>query len=68
MNDVSAQAGVQDLNSITRAIAVADFDGDGYDDFFVSNSSGGTRLWHNNHDGTFTDLARSVGITTTISS
>ena len=35
----------------------ADYDNDGYVDFYVSNYRGDNALFHNNHDGTFTDVA-----------
>ncbi len=37
-------------------VAIADYDNDGWPDIFVSNL-GKNRLYHNNHDGTFTDVA-----------
>lgn len=43
---------------------VADYDGDGWDDIFVAGWYG-CSLFHNNHDGTFTDFSQSarLGIT-----
>ncbi len=35
---------------------MADYDNDGWPDIYVSNY-GKNRLYHNNHDGTFTDVA-----------
>lgn len=40
--------------------AVGDFDGDGFDDLFV-NGWGPDLFWHNNGDGTFTDITRHTG-------
>jgi type V secretory pathway adhesin AidA len=37
-------------------VAVGDYDNDGWPDIYVSNF-GTNRLYHNNHDGTFTDVA-----------
>jgi hypothetical protein len=43
--------------------AVGDYDGDGLDDIFVTDMAMGmNQLWHNNGDGTFTDMAMSAGI------
>jgi hypothetical protein len=43
-------------------VAVGDFDNDGWDDIYVANY-GKNRLYHNNHDGTFTDVAETAGVT-----
>jgi len=43
-------------------VAVGDFDNDGWPDIYVSNF-GKNRLYHNNHDGTFTDVAETAGVT-----
>jgi len=37
-------------------VAIADYDNDGWPDIYVTNF-GKNRLYHNNHDGTFTDVA-----------
>ncbi len=39
-----------------------DYDNDGRPDLFVSNSIGKSQLFHNNGDGTFTDVSREAGI------
>ena len=44
------------------ACAVADYDNDGWPDLYVSNF-GKNRLYHNNHNGTFTDVAEKAGVT-----
>jgi hypothetical protein len=58
--DVAAQAGVTNDRWGT-GVAIADYDGDGWPDIFVSNV-GKNRLYHNNHDGTFTDVAEKAGV------
>lgn len=46
----------------------ADLDGDGYPDIYISNVTQpgylveGNFLWHNNRDGTFTDVAPKLGV------
>jgi hypothetical protein len=40
--------------------AVADYDGDGYPDLYVT-AYGGNTLYHNNHDGTFSDVTAAAG-------
>jgi hypothetical protein len=43
-------------------VAIADYDNDGWPDIYVTNF-GKNRLYHNNHDGTFTDVAEKAGVT-----
>jgi hypothetical protein len=59
--NVAAQAGVQN-DRWGVGVAVADYDNDGWPDIYVTNVAGGTRLYHNNHDGTFTDVAEKAGV------
>jgi hypothetical protein len=42
-------------------VAVGDYDNDGWPDLYVTNF-GKNRLYHNNHDGTFTDVAGKAGV------
>jgi hypothetical protein len=46
------------------AVAVSDYDNDGYEDLFITDSENGkpNHLFHNNHDGTFTDVAQEAGV------
>ncbi len=46
------------------SVAVADYDNDGYDDLFVTDSDTGTlsKLYHNNHNLTFTDVTAEAGV------
>ena len=44
-----------------RLLSVADYDNDGWPDIYVGNY-GKNRLYHNNHDGTFTDVAEKAGV------
>jgi ASPIC and UnbV/FG-GAP-like repeat len=50
--------------ALGASAAAADYDGDGFDDIFVTDSSidGRNHLYHNNHDLTFTDVAAQAGI------
>ncbi len=60
--DVAGEAGV--LNErFTKGVIWGDYDGDRFPDLFVSNMFGENRLYHNNGDGTFTDLASELGVT-----
>ncbi len=46
-----------------KGAAWGDYDGDGFLDLYVSNFSGGNRLYHNRGDGTFEDVAPQLGLT-----
>jgi tetratricopeptide (TPR) repeat protein len=59
--DISRSSGT-DLSVLTKAVVAADYDNDGYADLFVSNYRGDSALFHNNHDGTFTDVAPQAGV------
>ena len=50
--------------SMGASVTVADFDKDGWPDIYVTDSAEGSknRLYHNNHDGTFTDVAEKMGV------
>jgi hypothetical protein len=43
-------------------LAVGDFDGDGREDLYFCNQLGPNALYHNNGDGTFTDVAQQAGV------
>ncbi len=60
--DVAKQAGVENLG-FAKAAAWGDFDGDRDPDLYVSNLGNPNRLYRNNGDGTFTDIAESAGVT-----
>jgi hypothetical protein len=49
---------------MSASVSVVDFDRDGLPDLFVVNGGEGSqcRLYHNNGDGTFTDVAPQVGL------
>jgi len=50
--------------SMGASVSIVDFDRDGWPDIYVTNSREGSKnaLYHNNHDGTFTDVAPELGI------
>jgi tetratricopeptide (TPR) repeat protein len=59
--DISHSAGV-DRIAFTKGVVAADYDNDGFVDFYVSNLYGGNFLYHNNHDGTFTEVSSRAGV------
>jgi len=59
--DISHSAGV-DASTFTKAVVTADYDNDGFPDFYVSNLNGDNLLYHNNHDRTFTEVGKKAGV------
>jgi hypothetical protein len=59
--DISASAGIN-RTAFSKGVAAADYDNDGYMDLYVSNAGGENFLYHNNHDNTFTEVARKAGV------
>jgi enediyne biosynthesis protein E4 len=55
---------MQGYTALGAAVAVADYDGDGYEDLFVTDSAehGRNHLYHNDGDFTFTDVAAAAGV------
>ncbi len=61
VEDVTERAGVADAEHWGSGVAVADFDGDGWPDLFVTNF-GPNVLYRNRGDGTFQDVAAEMGL------
>lgn len=60
--DVTAKAGLLDATTKSLGIAVMDYNGDGYSDLFVANDTQPNKLYRNNKNGTFTDVAVQAGV------
>jgi hypothetical protein len=60
--NVTRRAGLYDPKSKSLGIALLDYDNDGWMDLFVSNDTEPNKLYHNNNNGTFTDLAVAAGV------
>jgi hypothetical protein len=61
--DVTEQAGLVNAGDTNygMGVAVGDYDNDGYPDIYVTNY-GKNILYHNNGDGTFTDVTAKAGV------
>ena len=60
--DVSEKAGIlKTEGTYALGVLVADFDNDGWPDIYVANDSTSSTLYHNNGDGTFTDIGIESG-------
>src|SRR6267154_454331 len=62
-SDVSDKSGVSKTDPYYCFTALTgDFDNDGWPDIFVACDSTPSLLFHNNHDGTFTEIAVKAGV------
>lgn len=59
--EIASVAGVQLTDKPSLGVAVGDYNNDGYDDLFVTNAGVNT-LFHNNGNGTFTDVTQQLGL------
>ena len=59
--DVAADAGVSQVKHYGMGVAIADFDNDGHQDIFITGFPNST-LYHNNGNGTFTDVTADAGL------
>jgi enediyne biosynthesis protein E4 len=60
-SDVSQKSGIAAKKGRALGVAFADYDDDGFTDIFVANDGMQQYLYHNNHDGTFTERALEAG-------
>ena len=65
--DVALRAGVANMR-YCKGSAWGDYDNDGDQDLYLSNYADENRLYRNNGDGTFTDVAPELGVTEPIES
>ena len=61
--EMAVRAGVQGNDITAKGAAWLDYDNDGYPDLYVNNFVGPAQLFHNNRNGTFTEVTQSMGIT-----
>ncbi len=60
--EVAFKAGVQGNGCTGKGAAWIDYDNDGYPDLFLNNLTGPAQLFHNNRNGTFTEVTEAMGI------
>ena len=60
--DVSAKAGILADDHYGFTPLVLDYDNDGWPDIYVANDSTASLLYHNNKDGTFTEVGSLAGV------
>ncbi len=58
--DVSKKTGIAAHAGTGMGMISADYDNDGYPDIFVANDVAKNSLFHNNRNGTFTEVAAAV--------
>ena len=60
--DISTRAGIAGFRGNGLGVAVTDIDADGWPDVFVANDSMPNFLFHNERNGTFTEIAALAGV------
>ena len=60
--DVSESSGITKRGGNGLGALSYDFDNDGWPDIYVANDSTPSLLYHNNHDGTFSDIGVQAGV------
>ena len=60
--DVSEKAGIANPAGRAMGVTVGDYDNDGWPDIYIANDAMESYLYHNNHDGTFTNVAAEQGV------
>jgi enediyne biosynthesis protein E4 len=61
--NVTSKARIDQTNGhYGMSVSTFDFDDDGWPDIYVASDSAPSILYHNNHDGTFTDIAVIAGV------
>ena len=60
--DVTARTGIFDSSSKALGVAMLDYDRDGWPDLLVANDTQPNKLYRNQRDGTFKDVAMEAGV------
>jgi hypothetical protein len=61
-SNVTQAAGLSSLQPRGYSSGFMDADGDGWEELFIVADFWNSQLFHNNHDGTFTDVTRTAGV------
>jgi hypothetical protein len=64
--NVTKAAKIFQPKGLNLSVAAADYDNDGWPDLFVANDGIEAYLYHNNHNGTFTEVAVTSGMALTV--
>ncbi len=60
--NVTGQSGLYDPTSKSLGVTMLDYDLDGWPDIFIANDTQPNKLYHNNRNGTFTEVGVSAGV------
>jgi hypothetical protein len=63
--DVTSAAGIYQPDGKNLSVAAVDYDDDGWPDIFVANDGVNAYLYHNEHNGTFTEVGLLAGMALT---
>jgi enediyne biosynthesis protein E4 len=63
--NVTKAATIYQPNGTNLSVGAADYDNDGWPDLFVANDGQDAYLYHNNHNGTFTNIGLESGMALT---
>src|ERR1700690_2811633 len=63
--NVTKKAGIYQPKGLNLSVGAADYDNDGWPDLFVANDGLEAYLYHNQHDGTFKEIAVPSGMALT---
>jgi hypothetical protein len=60
--DVTQKSGIFNPPGRAMGVTVGDYDNDGWPDLYIANDTMDSYLYHNNHDGTFTNVAQDINV------
>jgi hypothetical protein len=58
--DVTQRSGIFNPAGRAMGVTASDYDNDGWPDIYIANDTMDSYLYHNNHDGTFTNVAQDI--------